>query len=40
VYLGGDRYVHAGACGRDMAVCEREGISWGRVVGIVRVPLG
>jgi hypothetical protein len=40
VYLGGDRYVHAGACGGEMAVCEREGISWGRVVGVVRVPLG
>jgi cell wall-associated NlpC family hydrolase len=40
VYLGGDRYVHAGACGGEMAVCEQEGINWGRVVGVVRVPLG
>jgi cell wall-associated NlpC family hydrolase len=40
VYLGGDRYVHAGSCGGEMAVCEREGIAWGRVMGVVRVPLG
>jgi hypothetical protein len=40
VYLGGDRYVHAGACGGEMAVCERVGIDWGRVIGVVRVLLG
>jgi cell wall-associated NlpC family hydrolase len=40
MYLGEDRYIHAGSCGGAMGVCEREGIDWSRVVGVVRVPLG
>jgi hypothetical protein len=39
VSLGGDRFLHAGSCGGgDMAVCERVGIDWSGVVGVVRVP--
>ena len=40
MFLGQDRYIHAGSCGGTMGVCEREGIDWARVVGVVRVPLG
>jgi cell wall-associated NlpC family hydrolase len=40
MYLGQDRYIHAGSCGGTMGVCEREGIDWARVAGVVRVPLG
>jgi cell wall-associated NlpC family hydrolase len=40
MYLGHDRYIHAGSCGGTMGVCEREGVDWSRVAGIVRVPLG
>jgi cell wall-associated NlpC family hydrolase len=36
---GEDRYIHAGSCGGTMGVCEREGIDWSRVLGVVRVPL-
>jgi cell wall-associated NlpC family hydrolase len=39
MYLGPDRYIHAGSCGDGMGVCEREGIDWSRVLGVVRVPL-
>ncbi len=39
MYLGEDRYIHAGSCGSSMGVCEREGIDWSRVSGVVRVPL-
>jgi cell wall-associated NlpC family hydrolase len=39
MYLGQDRYIHAGSCGSSMGVCEREGIDWSRVLGVVRVPL-
>jgi cell wall-associated NlpC family hydrolase len=40
MYLGPDRYIHAGSCGGgSMGVCEREGIDWSRVLGVVRVPL-
>ncbi len=40
MFLGKDRYIHAGSCGGTMGVCEREGIDWARVAGVVRVPLG
>ena len=40
MFLGQDRYIHAGSCGGTMGVCEREGIDWARVAGVVRVPLG
>jgi cell wall-associated NlpC family hydrolase len=40
MYLGQDRYIHAGSCGGAMGVCERKGIDWSRVAGVVRVPLG
>ena len=39
MYLGQDRYIHAGSCGSTMGVCEREGIDWSRVMGVARVPL-
>jgi hypothetical protein len=39
MYLGDDRDIHAGFCGSSMTGCEREGIDWSRVVGVVRVPL-
>jgi cell wall-associated NlpC family hydrolase len=40
MYLGQDRFIHAGSCGGSMGVCEREGINWSQVAGVVRVPLG
>jgi cell wall-associated NlpC family hydrolase len=39
MYLGPDRYIHAGSCGDSVGVCEREGIDWSRALGVVRVPL-
>jgi cell wall-associated NlpC family hydrolase len=40
MYVGDDSYFHAGSCPGGLGLCERRGIDWNRVIGIVRVPLG